>query len=269
MEVSINDLSFKGQFESFEQVESCINNLAIIATASMQLTGYSPIRRTKKLASRAIIGDKTIEEFKIELSQSKNPRHSSLLTQLLITIVQGPFIDSLELKEELKQTKSICGEEIEGTSLHAYLSKDDNSVNAVISADKSGYDDLPILYLNKSAKILNLHNEACCKTYARVYEANPKHTILKDKMVDGKIHSKMDLDDDIAQQCLVNGIQVLGHKYVYAFANNRWYEFPQHTLGCYHGYPIGNPGNNVLINKIKKVFGDPPYSNTGYKFCWK
>lgn len=271
MEVSINDLSFKGQFKSFEEARSCIEKIACSSMASMELTGYSPVRRTRQLVRRPLIGDKTIEEFKIELFQSGKPEDSTLLTNLLVNVVQGPFIDESELNEKLNQTRSICEEPVEGSSLHAYLSKEEESVHAVISAEKSEAYDCQSFNIKvpdgKEVLVLNLRTEACCKMYSRKYEANPKHAIREDKNVAGKVHTKMDLSDSIAQECLNNGIQVLGNKYVYTFTNEQWYEFPPHTSGCYHGYPIGTPGNNATVNRIKRVFGEPPYNNTGYKFC--
>ncbi|MEZ8095763.1 hypothetical protein ACED51_16820 [Photobacterium swingsii] len=271
MEVSINDLSFKGQFKSFDEVKSCIKKIACSSMASMELTGHSSVRRTRQLVGRPLIGDKTIDEFKIELFQSGNPADSTLLTNLLVNVVQGPFIDDSELNEELKQTQSICKEPVEGSSLHAYLSKEEESVHAVISAEKSkeyNHSNFKIKVPGiKEVMVLNLITDACCKQYSRKYEPNPKHAIRKDKKVAGKVHSKMDLSDSVAQDCLRNGIQILNNKYVYFFTNDQWYEFPQHTSGCYHGYPIGTPGNNAIINRIKRVFGEPPYKDTGYKFC--
>ncbi|TOM31099.1 hypothetical protein CGH78_21395 [Vibrio parahaemolyticus] len=270
MEVSINELSFKGQFASIEEARSCIRNIASSSFASKKLTGNSPVRRTKALEKRPFIGGKTIEEFKIELFQSKRPEDSQLLTQLLVSVVQGPFIDDSELNPDLAEAKSICKEPVGGTALHAYLSKGDESIHALISADKSGFYDCPMIeltYQGNKITVLNFLSDTCCQSYVRVYEANPKHAIQKDKIVAGKQHSKMDLSDTLAQECLDLGFQVLGGKYVYYFTNGKWYEFPQHTVGCYHGYPIGNPTNEAIINRIKRVFGEPPYELPGYKFC--
>lgn len=271
MDVSINDLSFQGQFKSFEEAKSCIHKIVLSSMASKELTGYKPVRRTRQLANRPLIGNKTIDEFKIELFQSKRPEDSTLLTNLLANIVQGPFINDSELNDELKTIRSICDNPIDGSSLHAYVSKEEESVHAVISAEKSNEYNNPTLKIKVSAikeiVVLNLMSEDNCKQYYRKYEVNTKHAIREDKTVAGKTHTKMDLSTSIAQECLNNGIQILNNKYVYVFTNGQWYEFPQHTNGCYHGYPIGMPGNNAIINRIKRVFGEPPYENTGYKFC--
>lgn len=270
MEVSINDLSFKGQFQSIDEARSCIKKIAGSSIASQKLTGNSPVRRTKDLASRPFIGDKTIDEFRYELFNSTLPEDKQLLQLLLVNVVQGPFINDSELSPHIEEVESICKESISGTALHAYLSKTDESINAVISAEKSGFYDHSTIKLDVSGKevtILNLLSNTCCNGYFRTYQANPKHTILKSKIVNGKQHSKMDLSDLLAQECLDNGFQILNERYVYYFTNGQWYEFPQHTVGAYHGYPIGNPSNEATINRIKKVFGEPPYELLGYKFC--
>ncbi|HHX8345883.1 TPA: hypothetical protein ACVOYS_004619 [Vibrio alginolyticus] len=271
MEVSINDLSFKGQFTSDEEAKACLLKIAATSLQSKKLTGNMPVRRTKDLVSRPLVGDKTIKDFQIDLYSSNKPEDQKILGALLTNIVQGPFINSSELNEELKDFKSVCDETIEGSSIHAYLSKENESINALISAEHIEQYNNPLIKFElpnkKEITVLNFLADTCCNNYIRKYEANKKHLIKEDKVVAGKVHSKMDLSDSSAQECLDNGFQVLGNKYVYYFTNDQWYEFPQHTLGCYHGYPIGTPTNMVTVNRIKRVFGNPPYEATGYKFC--
>lgn len=271
MDIAINDLSFKGQFESFDDMASCINTIAKISELSKKLNGNKPLRRTRNLAQRYITGDKTIQMFFNELLQRKDPKLQDLITMSLANIVQGPFIKQDELDEKIKKTKSICGEEIDGTAIHAYLSKKEESVHALISAPNSGYD-CGIMFKVKIEKdkertILNFITDACCSPLLRLYQANEKHAIIRDKIVGGNVYTRMDLDDNSAQACLDNGIQIIGSKYVYAFSQGKWYEFPPHTQGCYHGYPIGTPGNSAELNHIIRIFGQPPYSELGYKFC--
>lgn len=271
MEVSINDLSFKGQFKSNEEAGACLLKIATLSFQSKKLTGNMPVRRSKDLASRPLIGNKTINDFRMELYDSNKPEDQKLLSAILANIVQGPFIKGEELNKELKDIRSICDESIDGSSIHAYLSKESESINALISAENTEKYNVHILKFElpnkKEITILNFLTDACYNNYIRKYEANKKHLIKEDKLVEGKIHSKMDLSDSFSQECLDNGFQVLGNRYVYYFTHGQWYEFPQHTLGCFHGYPIGTPNNIAILNRIKRVFGDPPYDIPGYKFC--
>lgn len=271
MDIAINDLSFKGQFESFEEMANCINTIAKISEYSKKFNDNKPLRRTKNLSKRCISGDKTIESFFGELLQSNDPKAKDLILKSLTNIVQGPFIKQDELDDDIKNVKSICGEIVEHTALHAYLSRKENSVNALISAPKSDYDCGIIFTVSvdeqKKITVLNFISDTCCSSLVRYYQPNKKHIIPRDKVVDGNVHSRMDLDDDSAQQCLNNGIQMIGSKYVYAFSQQKWYEFPPHTPGCYHGYPIGTPNNFAELNSIIRVFGQPPYTEKGYKFC--
>ncbi len=269
MEIYINDLSFKGQFKNEDEIISCINIISKIIMKSNRLNGGSHVQRTKELRDRPVSGNKTIHEaFQIILERS-DPHKSSLIT-LFLTLMQGPFISQSLFDVQYENIKSICGEVVKSTSLHADLSKKNKYINAVISAPKLEYDNVPFFLLEigngESIVMLNFSSESCCDRIFRIYEPNSKHEIKKDKVVDGEKITKMDLDNNIAQQCLENGIQILGERFVYAFYNGRWYEFPSHQDGRYHGYPIEDSGNNPTLNKIKKAFGTPPYTNVGYQF---
>ncbi|MEQ9878014.1 hypothetical protein ABRP92_08460 [Pectobacterium aroidearum] len=271
MDIAINELSFKGQFKSFDEMAECINTIAKISEISKKINGNKPLRRTKGLAKRPISGDKTIESFFSELLQQKDSKIQDLVNKYLLNLVQGPFIKLDELDEKIKDITSICGDKIEGTAIHAYLSRKEESVHAIISAPGSAYDSGLFFKISigdgKEKTILNFISETCCSSLLRHYQANEKHSILKDKFVGGNMHTRMDLDDASAQLCLSNGIQIIGNRYVYSFEQGRWYEFPPHTHGCYHGYPIDNPGNSAELNHIIRIFGEPPYAEVGYKFC--
>lgn len=271
MDVAINELSFKGQFTSFDEMANCINTIAKISEISKKINGNKPLRRTKNLVTRPISGEKTIGMFFGELLQQKDPKAQDLINKSLLNIVQGPFIKKEELDEKIKDIASICGEKVEGTAIHAYLSRKEDSVHAIISAPGSAYDSSFLFKVTidsgKEKTIINFISEACCNSLLRNYQVNEKHAILKDKLVGGNVHTRMDLDYDRAQLCLCNGIQIIGNRYVYSFEQGKWYEFPPHTEGCYHGYPIGNPSNSAELNHIIRIFGEPPYTEIGYKFC--
>ncbi|CQH35663.1 hypothetical protein AB8899_18200 [Yersinia enterocolitica] len=271
MYISVNDLSFKGQFTSFSEIESCINTLFLAVKALQELAGSNPIRRTMSLADRRFTESDTIRAYMNGLYTSKKPAERQLLQKILFTFVQGPFIKEDELDNEIREITSICGESVDGTALHAYLSRKDESVHAVISAPASIYESIPEFILsargNKTMLVLNFVSDTSCSHLLRRYETNLKHEIRADKTVNGEMYTRMDLGSEAAQQCLMNGIQIFGSQYVYGFMNEKWYEFRPHTDGCYHGFPIVDPGNDPILNRIKKVFGEPPYGFTGYQFC--
>lgn len=271
MNISINDLSFQGQFTSFSEIESCINTLFLASKASEYLTGKNPIQRTQRLADRHLTEFDTIRSYMNKLFTSQKPEERQLLNKILLTFVKGPFIKEYELDNEIRGITSICGEAVDDTALHAYLSRKDESVHAVISAPACIYESVNEFTLtgtgDKTILVLNFTSDVSCSRLLRRYEANIKHEIKADKIVNGKVHTRMDLNDETAQQCLMNGIQVFGNEYVYGFKDEKWYEFRPHTEGCYHGFPIVDPGNDSTLNRIKKVFGEPPYGLTGCQFC--
>lgn len=271
MEIAINDLSFKGQFESIDEVEKCINAIADISDFTKKINGNAPIRRTRTLGNRLVTHDTTITMFLTGLMSRSGSSDRDLVNKVLVNLVQGPFIRASELNEELKEVKSHCGESIDNTAIHAYISKEDESIHAVISAPKSTYDSYSTLKIGNgsgsSKTILNFRTNNCCQNFFREYSDNEKHELTKDIVVDGKVHTRMDLDDNQARACLSNGIQVLGSIYVYSYVNDKWYQFRSHRPNMYHGFPIGTPTNFSELNHIIKIFGKPPYEKEGYRFC--
>lgn len=271
MQACINDLSFKGQFRTIDEVISTLKDISSAATAYQIISEHKPVRRTRCLVNRPLIGTASISDISNQLLASKNPKDRSILTLILSTLIQGPFIKENEFDEKHNKTKSICGEDVKHTALHVYLSKNhEGSVHAVISAkgtNSYNCDKFDITSATSKMTTINLLTSNCYNAYRRIYEANPKHDIRADKLVEGKVHTKMDLNAEDAQYHLNNGFQIIGSNYVYAFANGQWYEFPAHRECRYHGYPIGTPNNNPEINRIIKVFGDPPYGNNGYNYC--
>jgi len=270
MYVSINDLSFKGQFTSHEQIEACIENLLLTSASVNSLMADTPIRRTRGLGNRPLTPTQTIRDFMVELYSSTEPAKRALQNKILLALISGPFIREVEFNQELSGVIAPCGEAVSQTSIHACVSKESESVEAVISVQESPYNQ-PDLRIDVGGVmhrlIFNFFTPECCKPLLRVYEANPKHLIRADKKVNGVVHTRMDLDNTAATDCLQNGIQIIQNKYVYGYMNDKWYEFPPHIDGCYHGYPIENPGNNPILNRIIRVFGEPPYVSAGAQFC--
>lgn len=69
----------------------------------------------------------------------------------------------------------------------------------------------------------------------RIYELNPKHSILKEGYLEGKgTVSIMDLDDNTAQEVLNKAIQD-GNK-LYSCYDGKFYEFQNHRGNLWHGY---------------------------------
>lgn len=271
MDILVNDLSFKGQFTSFSEIEECVHHFQDVVKVAEELAGYKPVRRTRGLADRMLTSSDTIRSYMNHLYTTGSAADAKLLQNILLTFVKGPFIEGPEFDAQVRGATSICGEIIDDTALHACFSRRDESVHAVISATASPYDSVSEIYVSGSVfnnvPVMNFVYKQHCLQLLRHYDANEKHELLADKMVDGKVHTKMDLSSTDALHCLRNGMQVLGDRYVYGFHHERWYEFRPHTEGRYHGFPITDPGNEATLNRIKRVFGEPPYSFVGYQFC--
>ncbi|PQK88862.1 hypothetical protein [Pantoea ananatis] len=271
MDISINDLSFKGQFTSSSEIEACVHDFQNVVQVAEELAGYEPVRRTRGLADRMLTSSNTIRSYMNHLYTTGSAADAKLLQKILLAFVKGPFIGEPEFNANIRGAISSCGEIVDDTALHACFSRSDESVHAVISVTASPYDSVSNIYVSgpecKNVPVMNFVNKQQCLSLLRHYDSNEKHELLADKMVDGKVHTKMDLSNTDALHCLRNGVQVIGDRYVYGFHNKKWYEFRPHTVGRYHGFPITDPGNEGTLNRIKRVFGEPPYSLTGYQFC--
>lgn len=272
MEIIFNDLSFVGQFESEQDVEQCINEMFCVTNGAVNINGNAPIRRTEGLKNRCLVRSETIYSFMLRLYESEKPSDRDLNSRILDMFVRGPYVRSDEFDLAEKNTVSICGKPVDGTALHAHLSRVQDSVHAVISATNSScYSERTEILISKrtgkNVLILNFSSLDDIKQIRREYQANTKHEIREDRVVSGEIHTRMDLDAEQASECLINGFKVINSQYVYGYMNQRWYEFRPHLKGVYHGFPIDDPMNNATLNRIKRVFGNPPYSGKGYQFC--
>ncbi|OEF57985.1 hypothetical protein [Enterovibrio norvegicus] len=271
MDVSINELSFKGQFKSIEEFVECLIDIASAIKGYNNLSDYQSLKRTKLLLKRPVIGDKTLDELRTELLNSEDSKASDVLGLILQNLVVGPFFKEKDFDALYDEAAAKCGEKITGTSLHAYVSRKSESIEALISAKGTEvYDTSEIEFeCDRGFKttLLNFQSEGCFQHYKRYYEPNPKHEIKKDKLVAGEVNTKMDLAPQEAQECLNNGVGIIGIKQIFSYRGDQWYEFPPHRDCLYHGFPIGNPQNNAAINRIIRVFGAPPYADSGFKFC--
>lgn len=268
MDMYINDLSFQGQFKDFEEAVEAFEQLALTINSSKIIRGLTPIRRSKELKNVQVCENKSVHEFLLWLhDKSKiSPKHRDVLAAVLNNIVKGPFVDMSALDAALKDLIAPCTKNIENSLIHAALSERYSSFPAVASITKSkGYDCNEILLEAFDRKVLNLFSEDCVIPLNRDYEVNVKHEIKNSKIVNGKMHTKMDLTPEEAQSVLEQGIYLQSKNAIFTFYNDTWYQFPAHVDCKYHGFPIGNPTNNPNINIIIKTIGSPPYPENGYK----
>jgi len=268
MDMYINDLSFQGQFKDFEEAIGAFEILAKAISSSNMMRGSTPVRRTKALKTMPVCQDKSIYEFLAWLlaKSSTSPKYKDVSTLVLQHIVQGPFVDMNVLDLTIKDLIAPCNRKIEDSLIHAALSERYSSFPALVSIQMSeGYNCSEITFEGSNKKIINLFSENCATPFLRQYEPNPKHEIKESKAVAGKVHSKMDITIEVAQQILDQGIHLLSKNAIFSFYNDKWYQFPAHGDCKFHGYPIGKPTNNTNINLIISNIGLPPYPENGYK----
>lgn len=268
MDMYINDLSFQGQFEDFEEVVGAFEQLAKTIDSSKAIRGLTPVRRTKELKAMQVCCNKSVHEFLIWLHDKSraSPKHRDVLTVVLDNIVKGPFVDMSALEPAFNDLIAPCKKKIKNSLIHAALSERYSSFPAIVSVIKTdGYDRTEIIFDTIDRKVINFFSEGCVIPLFREYEINIKHEIRNSKLVNGKVNTKMDLVPEVAQKVLEQGVNLQSKNAIFTFYNDTWYQFPAHVDCKYHGFPIGNPTNNPNINLIVKAIGSPPYPENGYK----
>lgn len=265
----INDLSFQGQFKDYDEAMEAMEVMAETIKTSSVMRNNSPIRRKRELKQALISDDKSIAEFFhwLQLQSNKgSSKHRDILQKVLLNLVQGPFIDTEEVDKSKEHLLTPKGYSIADSAIHAALSKDSKSMPTIVSLVSSNdFDCLSFTIDGYDRAIINLVSPDCFNPFLRIYESNPKHELKGSKIVNGKVHSKMDLSVEDAQKVLNNGICIEDKNIIFSFNNECWYQFPSHLECKFHGYPIGTPTNDPNINRIIKEVGQPPYPENGYK----
>ncbi|WP_392339754.1 hypothetical protein [Moritella marina] len=265
MDLIINEHSFKGQCSDFCSSVQTIINLSDAVNSTEELRNSRVVKRTKNLKNKMIMNDKSIHTLFTELISSKEPKHRDIATRVLSGLLKGPFFKDDDFCSTIIKIEDSSGACCLNSSMHALLSLKQGTPIVVSAQGAEGYDkgEFELSVNSLKVKILNILTKECIPPYSLTYQSNEKHEILKTKSVDGKVHTKMDLGDKVATSVLKNGFSVAGDKAIYAYHKEQWYKFPPHTQGCYHGFPIGNPTNDAVINQIIRDIGQPPYENVG------
>jgi len=266
MEMFVNECSFTGQCTDFDSEVSIINDLVNLIDKTSSFRNYRLIRRAECLRDVFIADGRTLHLLISELLV--NPKHVDLGKRMLLHFAQRPYIKDEEMLLDFEELVSAEGDCLIATSMHAAISTSVEGVMPVIISAKNtpAYDDefISVLVDGEPRLILNFTSEDMASKYERFYEENEKHSIPEDRVVSGETYTRMDLSAEDAQPALVNGIELSGEKSIFSYWNESWYQFPPHEVNRYHGYPLGTPENNNVINRIIRVLGAPPYETRGH-----
>lgn len=245
MILCINDCAYGGQFNNIIEAKKVLLSHAINIQSSKKITGEKTIYRTAELKNRLITKDKTIVDMFYDLRNGDIPEDRSLVSFLLLSFIKGPYISCPEEKCDiiLNETKA------NGSALH-YCSEN-TITRGVISPDIDEFrNDSITIYKKHAISVNNFYSIDQIKEAEWVYEANPKHIIPHDIIVNGNVWSKMPLDDDLAQKVLSSSIRIKGRRCTFALHNKQWYQFYNHDKNLFHGFPIVDNGNDQHLNKV-------------------
>ncbi len=257
MQYCINEKSFVGQFEDINDGKIALNDLVNTIDETSLIRNFKPILRTEDLKHKNLIGNLTLHEFLWQLQKSYSPGNKTLLQKILVNLVKGPYLKEFTKINELNDGDKAC---CLNTALH--FAYDNETTHSIISIKHSKFNaDRIELRSNGTEKSVSNYVSAQSVIEATwLYDENPKHRIPKDIIVSGNVWSKMALDHSSAQQALSSSIGIAGKRSTYACFNEQWFQFYNHHLNLYHGFPITDPGNDLDLNKVKKFIGSD--------YCW-
>lgn len=232
MEIFVNDHSFSAGLPDSPSACAALEEMTKIAALAIELSNGRPIKRTRKLKEARILSDKSLIELIVELT--KEPKYQKLAALFLDFFAKAPFVESFhqEVGSSVVDSSGLC---VKGTSLDEASSLYFGA--AVISLT---HIEENFFKINSSKfGVRSILNLSCAKKMSALiwrYEDNPKHRISKDKMVNGEIHSAMQLDLQSCQRALSNGL-LIGSS-VYNRVGDQWYKFHCHKDNFFHGFPI-------------------------------
>lgn len=232
MEIFVNDHSFSDPLPDSSSARAALEEMTKIAALAIELSNGRPIKRTRNLKNAEILANKSLIVFIIELT--KEPKYQKVAALFLDFFAKAPFVEGhhQEVDSSVVDVSGIC---VKGTSL-------DEASSLYIGAAVISLTQADGLYLKINSSrfgIRNILNLSCSKITSSLiwrYDDNPKHRILKDKMVNGEIHSAMKLDLQSCQRTLSNRLLV-GNS-VYSRVDGQWYKFNCHKDNLFHGFPI-------------------------------
>lgn len=258
MELSINDMAYRGQFDDESAKVVLKSHVDNIKYCSM-ISGKKIIARTEGLKYRPLTSKMNILDFCFSLGKSKSDRDRTLNRLLLIKFVKGPYI-----KVSSVSCLLFNSEEITNSALEYCL--ENSTTRGLVSPnieDCNGEINLLDNNQNLVASIVNHSNLKDINDCTWRYEPNPKHDIPSDYIVNGNVWSKMNLSDVEAQELLSCGFKIKDRRCVFAFKDEQWYQFYNHEANLFHGFPINNPGNDRYLNQVIKFMDENDCSLLG------
>lgn len=242
MDVLINEFSFSGQAQSFQHATELMRKFKeVLETISPMLGKGRRYVCKAVLPAQMLYPGLTVKEW---IGRSANINkdlrtfyslviaNSSDITTLLSEVVPTHFCI---FNEKCVNFSSIAG----GAHLKGVLACLDqspefstNSIQVEFSSD-GGMSNLKTIEIVFAIEHIWGH-------YRPHYIPSPKH-------LRGGWGTLMDLDDQVAQGVLDQGI--VSGKQIYGYHDGKYYEFKNDNAGGFHGYPIGEAKLPVSVKK--------------------
>lgn len=237
----IYDDIYDGSYNRTEAKDILISHVENIKAILGLIDSKLLLLKSQNFSKRQLTEDLTIAQY---IAESYSSNDSKLRTY--ITLFNSYLAN--------KTTPPIKTCSYNGFAEFLILSKVDvryyNLISPNISACQKDF-----LTVNSSL-VRNFFSKGQIESYEKwCYECTSKHDIKEDKMVNGKLHTAMDLSDTTAQTVLTQSIKIKKKCYSYCNDTSKWYTFHIHQGHIYHGYPIEH---SDVPNKIVKFIENKP-----------
>jgi hypothetical protein len=237
MRAFLNERSIPEKIINPDEVYVVLSKLIQVAAIARKICNNQSIQRSRELKNKEVLIGKTIVEYIVDLGRDPDPNKRKVKSLFLELFAKAPFLTGFHTDDDhtIKDSNGYC---LKNSCF------DDASAcrtgAAVISAEITGAKTDPFIYINSSIfgrrKILNINDVAQLNDMLWIYQSNGKHDIPKDFLVEGELHSAMQLSDDEAQKVLSNGVMI--GKSIFNKVGDQWYKFHRHEKNIYHGFPI-------------------------------
>ena len=255
MDMCINDESFDGQFNSYEEAVEAITQLAALTTNDRfnQIRSNREILACKRLNERLLTKTHTVKEVIQRMVGCYDPKKKELNRQIL-SIFTKPYVKAYHPQSRKVEFNQ---QDVKQTALDAasvpFVTL---ALISIAHSTKFLDEEVNITVDDVDIQLLNFTSIDSVDKYHWQYKANDQKHLSNKAVKFGKnTASQMDLTGETAQRALSNSLSVTNNLNYYV-SGNQWYAFRAESKGVYHGYCIDALNGDAQFNKAKKLFAE-------------
>jgi len=241
--ILINELSFVGQANTRYDVPRLMRTMMNVIKELESLRCSDPICTHHSFSQRRLSSDYTVYEW--VNTKFPNDTDKEIREFFIIVVTKGPFIDVL-LDQALDYHECFLNQQNVSSTSIAGAAYFEGVLISLLDAPEFEDERLPVKFSKdgetyQDKEVHNLTREGQSWNFVRPrYVPSPKHA-------PGGWGTLMDLDDEVAQSVLDNGVRY--GRQIYGYHDGKYYEFQYDNVDGYHGYPV----SKVHITVVRKM----------------